>query len=201
MILCGNTLLSRIRNYAADAHGSQTRKYTKDPYIVHPERVSKTCAEYTEDVSILAAALLHDVLEDTNVTAAQLEAFLNTLMDPPKSKKIVGMVEELTDLYTKENFPAWNRNKRKRLEAERLKSSSPGAQTVKYADILDNCPEISMFEPEFAKRYCSECLHLLKAMQNGDPRLRAKALSAVKDGIDKINRPASGNGPVSETSP
>jgi len=60
-------VLEQVKDFADKAHGDQLRKYTPDRYIVHPMRVMLICQEYTDDSQILAAALLHDVLEDTPV--------------------------------------------------------------------------------------------------------------------------------------
>ena len=49
---------------SAQAHKDQVRKGTHTPYIVHPVGVMLVCAEYTNSPETLAAALLHDVLED-----------------------------------------------------------------------------------------------------------------------------------------
>jgi (p)ppGpp synthase/HD superfamily hydrolase len=57
--------LETIKDFANKAHGDQKRRYTPDKYVVHPIRVMELCKEYTNDVTVLAAALLHDVLEDT----------------------------------------------------------------------------------------------------------------------------------------
>lgn len=54
-------VLEQIRDFADKAHGEQMRKYTPERYIVHPVRVMKICREYTDDITVLAAALLHDV--------------------------------------------------------------------------------------------------------------------------------------------
>lgn len=58
------TKLELIRDFAALAHEGQQRRYTPDPYIIHPEKVMKTCAQVTSDACVLYAALLHDVIED-----------------------------------------------------------------------------------------------------------------------------------------
>src|SRR3954454_23071399 len=114
-----NAILEEIKDFADRAHGNQMRRYTPERYIVHPIRVMKTCKEYTNDITILAAALLHDVLEDTPVTKKELLAFLLKLMSEENAKRTVQLVEELTDIYIKENYPTWNRKKRKIKEAER----------------------------------------------------------------------------------
>jgi (p)ppGpp synthase/HD superfamily hydrolase len=58
-------ILQEIIQFADLAHGKQVRRYTSERYIVHPVRVMETCRQYTNDISVLAAAILHDVLEDT----------------------------------------------------------------------------------------------------------------------------------------
>src|SRR3954469_12742414 len=142
------TILDEVKDFADKAHGNQMRKYTPDRYIVHPVRVMKTCKEYTNDITILAAALLHDVLEDTPVTKVELERFLMKLMSGDEAKRTVQLVEELTDIYIKENYPQWNRKKRMIKETERLGKTSSAAQTIKYADIIDNAPEVTEKEPD-----------------------------------------------------
>lgn len=55
--------------FAAKAHAGQVRKGTKTPYIVHPMEAAAVAATMTDDPVVLAAAVLHDVLEDTDCTA------------------------------------------------------------------------------------------------------------------------------------
>jgi GTP pyrophosphokinase len=64
-------LLRRAYELAAEAHAGQVRK-TGDPYITHPLAVAQMLAEYGLDEPTLAAALLHDTVEDTNLTLADL---------------------------------------------------------------------------------------------------------------------------------
>jgi len=174
-----DTLLEKVRDFADRAHGNQMRKYTPERYIVHPIRVMQTCKEYTNDLPILAAALLHDVLEDTPVTKEELHAFLLKLMSVEDAKRTVQLVEELTDVYIKENYPNWNRKKRKQKEAERLEKTSAAAQTIKYADIIDNAPEVTEKEPDFAQRFIPEYKALLQRITKGNPVLYEKAREVV----------------------
>ncbi|MCD9622636.1 RelA/SpoT family protein [Rhabdothermincola salaria] len=66
-------LITRAYEYGKDAHGEQTRK-SGEPYITHPVAVAKICAEFGLDDVTLAAAILHDALEDTGATVEDLEA-------------------------------------------------------------------------------------------------------------------------------
>jgi (p)ppGpp synthase/HD superfamily hydrolase len=180
--------LKKIRDYADQAHGDQTRKYSPEPYIVHPERVMKTCAYYTSTLPVLAAALLHDVLEDTAVTEEEMGNFLETVMESDDVKKTLKLVVELTDVYTKKAYPQWNRDKRKQKEHERVKGISPDAQTVKYADIIDNCTEIVRHDTHFAPKYLKECLAILRVADRGDKQLYQLAMEALLEEQKKIGR-------------
>jgi (p)ppGpp synthase/HD superfamily hydrolase len=173
-----NELLVAVRNYAHTAHGDQTRRYSDDPYIVHPERVMKTVMRYSTDVAMLAAALLHDVLEDTAVTKKELKAFLNNIMDSATAASTFKIVEELTDIFTKANFRNMNRKKRKMEEAARLAKVSAEAQTIKYADIIDNL-DVAAHEADFAIVYLEEARHLLSLMISGNAELRLEAMNQV----------------------
>ncbi|MES2702506.1 MAG: HD domain-containing protein [Bacteroidota bacterium] len=179
-------ILDAIISFADNAHGSQMRKYTPDRYIVHPVRVMKTCQQYTNDITMLAAALLHDVLEDTPVTAAQITDFLLTLMDVDAARRTVALVHELTDEYIKAKYPGMNRRKRKELEFERLEQTSPDAQTIKYADIMDNCDDIVYDDAAFARKLIREYRALLKKIVKGNSQLYIKAVQVADDCLRKL---------------
>ena len=181
-----NTILNKVRDFADQAHGKQLRKYTPDRYIVHPVRVMELLKEHTLEIPVLAAALLHDVLEDTPVTKDDMRIFLGTLMNTSMVEQTIKLVIELTDIYTKEEYPQWNRRKRKSLELERIAKTSSLAQTIKYADILDNCKEIVAHDRHFANVFLFECKRLLDVIDKGDEELYKKAKEVVKNGIAKL---------------
>ena len=172
-------ILEKVREFADKAHGDQMRRYSGDRYIVHPLRVMNTIRNYNNDVTVLSAALLHDVLEDTATKADEIKQFMETLMSGHEAERTMRFVKELTDVFIKNNYPQWNRKKRKLKEAERLQKASAEAQTIKYADIIDNCPEIIREDPDFAQRYLKECRQLLRMMNKGNPELRQLAMEEV----------------------
>jgi (p)ppGpp synthase/HD superfamily hydrolase len=176
---CMVEVLNKIKKYADLAHGDQMRKYSPERYIVHPIRVMETCRAYTNDITVLSAAVLHDVLEDTNVTKEDLGKFLQTVMNASQTSRTLMLVEELTDVYVKKDYPTWNRRKRKMKEASRIEKISEDAQAIKYADIIDNCPEITDNDPDFAERYLRECKLLLSKMKKGNKELYLKAKKTV----------------------
>lgn len=86
-------ILEKALIFATDAHKGQFRKYTGDPYITHPIAVSKIVATITNDEDMIAAALLHDTVEDTEVTLQQIEENFGS--------RVALFVENLTDISTK----------------------------------------------------------------------------------------------------
>lgn len=178
-------ILNKITAFTDNAHGGQMRKYTPERYIVHPVRVMQTCKEYTESIPVLAAALLHDVLEDTPVNAAQMRDFLMQVMNSDDADKTLALVIEMTDVYVKDDYPSLNRKARKELEIKRIETTSPDAQTIKYADIIDNCSEITKHDPGFAPRFLKECMAILKVADKGNPELRQRALMLLKEKIKR----------------
>ncbi len=181
-------ILRKITEFGYHAHGNQQRKYTPDLYMVHPVRVMEQCKNYTQDVTVLAAALLHDVLEDTPIGEEELKNYLLTVMPQTQAEDTLKYVIELTDVYVKENFPKLNRRTRKAKELERLRTVSPEAQTIKYADILDNSLEIIPYDPDFARVYLREVKTILQTLDLGNPELREKTLKVVEDGLKQLSR-------------
>jgi guanosine-3',5'-bis(diphosphate) 3'-pyrophosphohydrolase len=180
-------ILQKVTEFARKAHGDQRRKFVDEPYINHPVRVMEICRPCNSNIEVLVAALLHDVLEDTPVTREEIKDFLSGLMDEEKTIRTVKLVEELTDIYTKKEYPGWNRRKRLDEEAARLSKTSSESQTIKYADIIDNSMDIHGSNDEFAIKFLQECKSLLKVLTAGDDRLRQKAVDTVQRCIDEQN--------------
>lgn len=181
-------LLNDIIVFTDKAHGDQIRKYTPDRYIVHPVRVMRLCQAYTNKLTILAAALLHDVLEDTSTNKTDIHTFLRSLMPLAEANRTVQLVRELTGVYTRERYPLWNRQKRRTMEAGRLADVSGDAQTIKYADIIDNSREIIPNDPDFAFRFLKECKAILLLTKKGNPELRQIALEHVNGGLVQLDK-------------
>jgi len=179
-------ILKKITSFADEAHGDQRRKYADERYIEHPLRVMKTCQHYGYPLPVLAAAILHDVLEDTDTTRGQIREFLLTLMSEADTNHTLALVTELTDVYTKDQYPRLNRRKRKTKEANRIEKISAEAQTIKYADIIDNVREIAEHDTDFAPVFLKECSTLLQKMKKGNADLREKAISMLTHEQDQL---------------
>lgn len=155
-------LESRAMRFAIRAHAGQKRKGSERPYIVHPKAVSKILrAELGGNAtpSMLAGAWLHDVVEDTAATLADiLDEF--------------GMVvARYVDCCTKAE------DTKKTLA--RLAAAPAGAKLIKCADIIDNLKDIEYFGVARAEKYASEKATQLSAMVVLDTALGYKALHEV----------------------
>lgn len=179
----------KLFEFVKSQHGDQKRKYTFEPYWNHLLSVAEIVTGYNDaeqDVSI-EVALCHDLLEDTKCTPYELMRFLtkNGYTDPEPTF-IVFAVKELTDRYTKENFPQLNRKQRKDLESIRLGKISELAQTVKYADLIDNTSSIVKHDLNFAKTYILEKIQILSEMRDGNILLFIKCCHTVQEAINLI---------------
>jgi (p)ppGpp synthase/HD superfamily hydrolase len=161
----------KAKLFAEAAHKAvgQVRKYTNQPYIVHPIEVAEIVKSVPHTDAMVAAAYLHDVLEDTKVTEQTLrEEFGDEIAD---------LVVWLTDISTKKDG---NRTVRKALDREHLAQAPAEAQTVKLADLISNTKSIVKYDPEFAKTYLEEKLALLDVLTKGDKVLHARATESCR---------------------
>lgn len=182
-----DTILVEVQNFAAEAHKGQRRKYADEDYIFHPIRVSSLCRNVNQTLPVLAAALLHDVVEDTDVNYERLKIFLQQLMNEADAAVTFRLVKDLTDVYTKDAYPKLNRRQRKEKEHNRLANAHPDAQTIKYADIIDNCMDIADSGDDFAPKFLMECRSLLHKMDKGNQELYQQAKSVIEIGLQKTS--------------
>lgn len=66
------TIFDEAIKLAVSAHSGQTRKTDSSPYILHPMEVAAIVGTMTDDLDVLAAAVLHDAVEDTAVSVAEI---------------------------------------------------------------------------------------------------------------------------------
>lgn len=178
-------LIAKAARYAALAHASavqsdgtigQLRKRTNEPYIVHPTAVAKTVRMAGGSEEMIAAAYLHDVIEDCGKTEAELNELFG--------KVVTGYVVWLTDCAPK-TLP--NRVARRAFEHERFKGAPPEVQTIKLADSNDNTADIVENDPKFAKVYMREKAHDMVLLKEGDPALYKIAVHKLCDYFNHID--------------
>ncbi len=129
------TILDRAIVFATQAHSGAVRKGGRTPYILHPLEAAAIAATLTDDLEVLSAAVLHDVLEDTGTTAETLRAQF-------------GMrVARLVAVETEEKYrafpPAATWRRRKEEAVARLRAcGSRDALIVAMGDKLSNLRSI-----------------------------------------------------------
>ena len=161
---------SKARAFATKKHKeiNQVRKYTDEPYINHPAAVVDLVRSVPHTKAMIAAAWLHDTVEDTNTTIDEIISHFGY--------EIAGMVEMLTDVSKKEDG---NRKVRKTIDREHTAKASPQAKTIKLADLIDNSSSIVKRDPKFAEVYMEEKRLLLEVLMEGDKTLYRKAKDIV----------------------
>lgn len=179
-------MVRQALGFAHAIHAGQTRKYTGEPYIVHPIAVADLIARNVASATpaVLAAALMHDCIEDAADPAAARHA-MTLAFDP----EIVRLVLEVTDVSRPIDG---NRAARKTLDRLHLAQASFWGQTIKYADLIDNTSSITAHDPSFARVYLQEKEMLLASMTNGHAGLRARALGSLYTAKQAIDRQEAG---------
>ena len=115
--------------FAARAHAGQYRKRTKIPYIVHPLAVAKLLIENNFPAQVVAAGVLHDTVEDTNVTLDEIRAAFGD-----EVASLVGAVTEPPRTFSWEE--------RKRAILRQMETAPLSVLAIECADKLDNLRDI-----------------------------------------------------------
>jgi RelA/SpoT family (p)ppGpp synthetase len=144
-------LLNRAYVYAMKAHGEQ-RRASGDPYFSHPIEVAAILTDLKLDDATIAAALLHDTIEDTEATRAEIDSLFG--------RDIGTLVEGLTklkklDLVTKEAKQAENLRKLLLAIADDVR-----VLLIKLADRLHNMRTLGYMPPEARRRAAEETLDI-----------------------------------------
>ena len=143
-------LLNRAYVYAMKAHGNQKRA-SGDPYFSHPLEVAAILTDLKLDDATVATALLHDVIEDTDATRAEIDQMFGP--------EIGGLVDGLTKIKRLDLVS-------KKAEAESFRklliaiSSDIRVLLVKLADRLHNMRTLEHMKPESRKRNSEETLDI-----------------------------------------
>ena len=147
-------LFQQIMQIAINCHEDQVRKEVKIPYVCHPIEVAKTLALWNvkEDI-VIVAALLHDVLEDTDITSEELSIILKDKEGYPKASMgmistIVGMVQDLT--RTDDSFEG---KKKYLMSWKESRGKTKGTLLIKLADRYCNIKDFWATNRDYAPKY------------------------------------------------
>ncbi len=176
-------VVARALCYSAERHAKQRRKGSRaEPYVNHLAEVALLLAEATDggDAALVAAGLLHDTIEDTGASEAELAARFGS--------EIAGIVAEVTD---DKSLP---RERRKQLQVETAAAKSPRARMIKIADKTSNLRSIVDSPPtdwdaarrrqylEWAAAVVEQCRGVNARLEGLFDRVRAEAEAALASG-------------------
>ena len=129
-------LVSEAINYAVKAHDGMRRKKSDLPYIIHPLEAAVIVGTMTDDQEVIAAAVLHDVVEDTNISIEEIEERfgkrVRDLVESETEKKRIGIPAKAS----------WRIRKEESLEILR-NSNDIGVLMIWLGDKLANMRSIS----------------------------------------------------------
>lgn len=161
-------LIDKAITFATKAHGDQKRKYTEEPYISHPIAVMEIVKTVPHTEEMLAAAVLHDVIEDTDQSYDDIYYYFGDI--------VADLVQGLTDVSHPDDG---NRQFRKALDRQHLAEQGADVQTIKLADMIHNTSTTKDHDPEFWKIYQKEKIALLEVLTKGSKVLHAKATEII----------------------
>lgn len=148
--------LDKIKEFTIEAHKGVYRKCSGKPYSVHPiavcEMVKKLGMnrDYDIDYEMQAAALLHDVVEDTKFTLQDIEKISNN--------RVASIVDELTLVY--------NTPEEKVAELEKFRDKSPEALFIKVVDRICNTLDFVNCNEDYALDYWDKSLVIMSIYED-----------------------------------
>jgi (p)ppGpp synthase/HD superfamily hydrolase len=173
----GASMIARAQDFATAAHYAigQRRKFTNEPYIVHPSAVAAIIQALPDHTwQQVVWAWLHDTVEDTEIN-------LNVI-----STSFGSEIAEGIFYLTNVEREAGNRKKRHEINVERLAGAPARVQTVKIADIKDNTKNIAALGGTFAPLFLSEKLDAMAALQRGDKVLWSLTMDQIQQQKQEI---------------
>ena len=124
------SVLDKAIVFAVNAHQGTERRGKGFPYIVHPMEAVEIVATMTTDQELLAAAVLHDTVEDTDVTLDDIRREFG--------ERVAKLVEEESDVFIDGVSEADSWHERKQAAIDRLAQASRDAKMVALGDKLSN---------------------------------------------------------------
>jgi guanosine-3',5'-bis(diphosphate) 3'-pyrophosphohydrolase len=169
-----NAIVFEAAAFAACAHRHQVRKDGQTPYVSHPFRVCLVVRHVfgIDDPKILAAAILHDTIEDTTTDYDDiLEHF------GPDVARWVAAVSKDSRMEFEEREAAYRKV---------LAAADWQAKVVKLADLYDNLGDCKHFSPKGQKKTATKSRLYLTAVRDGLPPEAFKAVRVVEERLAEL---------------
>ncbi len=169
-----NDLIFEAAAFAARAHRNHFRKDKETPYFSHPVRVCLVVRQLFgfDDPRMLAAALLHDTIEDTTTDYDDL------------LKQFGPTVANWVSALSKDTRRPYD--EREQEYAKNLSSAEWQVKVVKLADLYDNVGDCKHFTPEQQRRTARNTHRYLKAVREGLPENAQKAVQLVEQRLSEL---------------
>ncbi len=146
-----DALVEQAREFAATKHHGRTRRYSKEPYLTHLDRVVAILQEHGFDHPVmLAAAFLHDTIEKTPTTYQEL---INKF-----GPEVTELVFWMTDVEEGKE------QEKNLLSCWRLARAPIAAKLIKLADVLDNIPHVMSYDRKKGEKFREEKRQVVEAM-------------------------------------
>ena len=161
--------------YATVMHQGKVRKFGNTPFILHPLEVAQILSTMTNDQEIIAAGILHDIVEDTDGTLEEIEKRFG--------KRVASLVssESETDYPGEERSATWKRRKEESLKVLR-NSSDAGVKMLWIADKLANIRSL-------AGVYSEQGEKMWESLHQSDPEMQRWYYQSVAENVElSLNR-------------
>ncbi|HGV3493429.1 TPA: HD domain-containing protein [Klebsiella quasipneumoniae subsp. quasipneumoniae] len=149
-------IVEKAQMFAAGAHAGvgQKRKYTGEDYIHHPVAVAEIVRKHGGTDEMVAAAMLHDTIEDTQVTFGHIFSLFGD--------RVAEMVDALSNKAKKEDG---NRETRFFINVKALRERlDMQSRVIKLADLIHNTQSITRYDQKFAAQYLAEKAFMLRVL-------------------------------------
>ena len=170
----GLPLFEQAAVFAAVAHRGTTRKGNRIPYLAHPVEAAAIMAEMTDDQELIAAAVLHDVVEDTEVTISELREYFGDRI----ACSVGGESEDKRSYLPPEN--TWVLRKQETIDFLKRQADRE-AKMLALADKLSNLRSIARDVEVLGDRLWERFHQKDKAMHGWMYRQIAEALQELSD--------------------
>lgn len=162
--------------FAAEAHAGQVRKYTGEPYVLHPIEVAEILRRHDRPASEIVGGVLHDVVEDTNRTLKQVKFHFGTVVGD--------LVNGVTNVAEDKSVPRVDRFWQ---NVAHLAEQSEGSHNIKCADIISNLKNFPRNDETKLVSYSVEKVIVLDHLYLADSNLIFEAKEIISKGLVGVN--------------